>query len=94
MGQLFGNKYLKFLAALQGRTIEHDEPCGECGYNLRGVRYGGVCPECGSPIVLGKFSERKEMRAMIPTDGFSPRHALVPALRAIVIAWTSLSVAP
>ena len=53
MGQLFGNKYLKFLAALQGRTIEHDEPCGACGYNLRGVRYGGVCPECGSPIVLG-----------------------------------------
>ncbi len=38
MGQLFGNKYLKFLAALQGRTIEHDEPCGECGYNLRGGR--------------------------------------------------------
>lgn len=30
--------------------LEHDRPCGTCGYNLKGLSPGGVCPECGSPI--------------------------------------------
>jgi len=25
-------------------------PCASCGYDLRGVAIGSVCPECGSPI--------------------------------------------
>ena len=35
---------------MQGRAIDTDKPCYQCGYNLRGLRYGGVCPECGTPI--------------------------------------------
>ncbi len=27
-----------------------DRPCAHCGYNLRGLTPGGVCPECGQPI--------------------------------------------
>jgi uncharacterized repeat protein (TIGR04138 family) len=30
--------------------IVEDEPCGRCGYNLRGLREGHRCPECGAPI--------------------------------------------
>lgn len=30
--------------------IEGDRPCRRCGYNLRGLRSGQVCPECGTPI--------------------------------------------
>ena len=50
MAQFFTDKYLKYRAALQGRAIDTDKPCDQCGYNLRGLRYGGVCPECGTPI--------------------------------------------
>lgn len=25
-------------------------PCASCGYDLRGVAIGSVCPECGSPV--------------------------------------------
>lgn len=31
-------------------TLENDRPCGSCGYNLKGLTPGGVCPECGTPI--------------------------------------------
>jgi hypothetical protein len=29
--------------------IETDRPCMSCGYNLRGLRLGIECPECGMP---------------------------------------------
>jgi hypothetical protein len=44
--------------ALPIETIEVDTACLHCGYNLRGLRADGLCPECGSPIgrsVLGNF---------------------------------------
>ncbi len=50
MAQLFTDKYLKALAALKGGTISGDRECERCGYNRRGLRYGGRCPECGAPI--------------------------------------------
>ncbi len=31
-----------------------DLPCAECGHNLRGLRPGGVCVECGLPIALSR----------------------------------------
>ncbi len=44
--------------ALPVETIEVDTACLHCGYNLRGLRADGRCPECGSPIgrsVLGNY---------------------------------------
>src|SRR5262245_56679789 len=38
--------------AQPGAAIERDAPCNKCGYNLRGLRIGDKCPECGTPIVL------------------------------------------
>ncbi len=30
--------------------IEIDRPCARCGYNLRGLKPDGHCPECGSSL--------------------------------------------
>jgi hypothetical protein len=31
-------------------ALSEDTPCGECGYNLRGLTVENLCPECGTPI--------------------------------------------
>ena len=31
-------------------VLETDAPCGECGYNLRGLPVDSICPECAHPI--------------------------------------------
>lgn len=43
-------------------TVATDRPCLKCGYSLRGLKYGGRCPECGHPINRprvggGRFSD-------------------------------------
>jgi hypothetical protein len=50
MSKFLTDKYLKYMAALRGKPIERDTQCEYCGYNLRGLRYGRACPECGTPI--------------------------------------------
>tara|TARA_R110000782_G_scaffold13976_2_gene40901 strand:- start:3384 stop:4637 length:1254 start_codon:yes stop_codon:yes gene_type:complete len=32
----------------RGGTVAGSTPCLECGYELRGLPYGGNCPECGT----------------------------------------------
>lgn len=41
-----------------GEVILKDRPCSKCGYSLRGLETGGVCPECGTPITNRKKSLR------------------------------------
>ena len=31
-------------------TVANDSPCGQCGYNLRGLPESGTCPESGASI--------------------------------------------
>lgn len=31
-------------------VIDHDLPCTQCGYNLRGLTSGMNCPECAAPV--------------------------------------------
>ncbi|MHC4099399.1 MAG: hypothetical protein ACYTFF_10965 [Planctomycetota bacterium] len=50
MSKFLTDKYLKYMAAIRGKPIDQDTQCEYCGYNLRGLRYGKVCPECGTPI--------------------------------------------
>ena len=33
-----------------GEVILEDRPCRKCEYNVRGLRWGEPCPECGTPI--------------------------------------------
>lgn len=56
VAQFLSDKYLKYRKAIEGRQIEPDLSCDRCGYNLRGLRYGGRCPECGLPIQLPDWS--------------------------------------
>ena len=37
--------------AARKAVIMNDRPCVDCGYNLRGLAEGSVCPECGTRIV-------------------------------------------
>lgn len=53
--------------ANQGALIEDEQACDACGYSLRGLRVGGVCPECGEPIefdisVPGAVRRRRQRR--------------------------------
>lgn len=36
--------------ATPGGVIDHDLPCTQCGYNLRGLTSGMNCPECAAPV--------------------------------------------
>ncbi len=47
-------RYLAASGAIKGVTVmvEQDRACPGCGYNLKGLSVGGVCPECGRPISL------------------------------------------
>lgn len=44
-------------AAIHGRVVLGDRPCPNCEYNLVGLRTGGLCPECGTPI---RVSQRRD----------------------------------
>lgn len=37
-------------------VIMEARPCRKCGYDLKGLRVGGKCPECGEPIRARKKS--------------------------------------
>jgi len=40
-------------------TIESDLACAGCGYQLKGLPLGGVCPECGAPYGVAGAPESK-----------------------------------
>lgn len=48
-----------------GMPIETDRPCRQCGYNLRGLKTEGACPECGTPI-KERFRVDDSLSAMPP----------------------------
>ena len=54
MSTFFSNKYLKYRRLLErgagASSIDKDLACANCNYNLRGLKPGRVCPECGRVI--------------------------------------------
>lgn len=55
MSRFLSPKYLSYRKALTGAVIDRDLPCRSCGYNLRGLRFGRPCPECGEAAALPGF---------------------------------------
>ena len=49
MGEL-NKAFLDRLVRGTSELIHEDRPCADCGYNLKGLRLNGRCPECGAPI--------------------------------------------
>jgi hypothetical protein len=47
--------------------LEEDVPCAGCGYNLRGLRPTGRCPECGT-LVHVSIIRRRARRPRPPPD--------------------------
>ncbi len=41
-----------------GATLPDDVVCPKCRYSLRGLKVGGVCPECGTRISMGRRRSR------------------------------------
>jgi hypothetical protein len=53
-------------ALLANSVVDHDLPCIGCGYNLRTLRWDGVCTECGHAVG----------DSVIDDDGLSHRFGL------------------
>lgn len=41
---------VEHLSAHRDETVDRSQPCVNCGYPLRGLPTGGVCPECGTDV--------------------------------------------
>lgn len=52
MSGFFSTKYLRYreMTGAEAPPLDRDVHCPACGYNLRGLRAGGRCPECGLSI--------------------------------------------
>ena len=54
-------------ATAAAQTIRQGVPCTRCGYDLRGLPHGGLCPECAQPVEwsVTYWVEREEHRAAV-----------------------------
>jgi hypothetical protein len=82
--------------SIDGRIAE-DKTCRECGYNLRGLKTDGRCPECGSEVATSLLGHEL-LYASLPwlktiARGFRyMRNAIVILLLAILLLSLSLVV--
>ncbi|USN98259.1 MAG: hypothetical protein H6810_08725 [Phycisphaeraceae bacterium] len=71
-----------------GEVILTDRPCYRCGYNLRGLETGGLCPECGAPITVRKKSVRFADGLVDAPMWYIQLVALASVLMALVVVGT------
>lgn len=50
----------------QPSIIQNNRACVHCGYNLKGLRQGGVCPECGQPMPTAGAQRLRDTIAEAP----------------------------
>jgi hypothetical protein len=49
-GTIVGAQAAPSAGDVPGEVLQRDQPCVKCGYMLRGLPVGGVCPECGTGV--------------------------------------------
>ncbi len=64
------------LEALAAYLADHDAPCPNCSYNLRGLK-SGTCPECGDPILLRAYPDAERLDDRTRTALYLRDHDLV-----------------
>ncbi len=52
---------------LETATIRRSLPCIACGYQLRGLRVGGACPECGEAVLRSVLAVIDPRASGLPT---------------------------
>lgn len=71
----------------RGGTVAGATPCLECGYDLRGLPFGGHCPECGASYAdrtpFPVLPTRKKNEAPIEIDQSGPVQTIRPAVQHI-----------
>lgn len=64
-----------------GELIADDRLCTNCGYDLKGLRQGGVCPECG--VVMSH--RRRRSQSHEAQMGEVPKSYLYPLMLALMV---------
>ncbi len=54
-------------AGIESATVRRSLPCIGCGYQLRGMRVGRACPECGTPVVRTIMAVVDPLASGLPT---------------------------
>lgn len=66
---------LFFASKVAPTTIVEDRACVRCSYNLVGLKIGGRCPECGTPITTGASSRFSSTMADAPVPYLARLHS-------------------
>lgn len=74
--------------------IEEDVECPDCGYNLRGLRMDGRCPECGRPTIDTFARPLRAATGVLAEEMLRRPGGLLVQLLAWWIIWSSASAAP
>jgi uncharacterized repeat protein (TIGR04138 family) len=70
--------------------VDFDEPCEKCGYNLRGLRVGGKCPEC-EHVIPPAFPPEADQDPLVPFHPIADR--LHRSVEAVMFVWNVLGFA-
>jgi hypothetical protein len=79
---------LDFVARDPNSLVDEDLLCRKCGYNLRGLAFGGRCPECNSAVIVStqddalRFSHPSWLRQL------STGAAILMAEKIFYFGWT------
>lgn len=70
--------------------VGEDLPCRRCGYNLRGLAFGGRCPECNTPVEMSAQSDALRYADPVWLGRLAIGAAILMAERILTLIWTPM----